>query len=109
VTATNSAGTIVGQRHRMPMVDTLAAVNCTPLRLQLNTTGHAQSTGQGTTAGNDPGGNTTPSPKTSAMANAQKLAKAVKACKHKPKKTQRASCLKHAHQKYGAVTQAKKR
>jgi hypothetical protein len=42
-----------------------------------------------------------------ALSNAQKLAKAVKACKRKPKR-QRASCVKAAHKKYGkAATKAK--
>jgi hypothetical protein len=35
-------------------------------------------------------------------ANIQKLAKAVRACKHKPKK-QRARCEKQAHKKYGTT------
>jgi hypothetical protein len=38
---------------------------------------------------------------------AQKLAKALKACKHKPK-TQRAACQQQAHKQYGAVKNAKK-
>jgi hypothetical protein len=98
VTATNSAGTTIGPRQRMPTVETLIAVKCTPLRLQMGTTEPAQNTSQGTTAGTDPGGSSPPSVK----ARALKLAKAVKACKHKPKR-QRASCMKHARKKYSAV------
>jgi hypothetical protein len=95
VSATNSAGTTIGPAQRMPVVDTLVAVQCTPLRLQMNTTRPAQDAGQGTTAGTDPGGNLTRSPK----ANARRLAKAVEACKRKPKR-RRASCVKQAHKKY---------
>ena len=105
VTATNSAGTTVGQRQRMFTVDTLATVNCTPLRLQLSTTGPAQNAGQGTgtTAANNPGGDTTPSPKTKALTHAKKLTKALSACSRKPRK-RRASCVRQAHKKYGTIT-----
>jgi hypothetical protein len=42
------------------------------------------------------------------LTSTQKLAKAVRACKHKPKK-QRASCVKQAHKKYGkTASKAKK-
>jgi hypothetical protein len=71
VSATNSAGTTIGPRQRMFAVDTLVAVKCTPLRLQLHTTGPAQSAGHGTPTVNDPGRNTTPSPKTRALTNAR--------------------------------------
>jgi hypothetical protein len=56
VTATNSAGTTVGPRQRMPAVETLVAVKCTPL------------------------------PKMRVLTNAQKLTNAVRACKRKPRK-----------------------
>ncbi len=102
VTATNSAGTTIGPRQRMPAAETLIAMKCTPLRLQWNTTGPAQNTGQGTKVGNDPGGSTTPSPKGRPLTNAKKLAKAVKACKRKPKK-QRSRCVKQAQKKYGTT------
>jgi hypothetical protein len=46
------------------------------------------------------------SPKITVLTNAQKLAKALRACKRKPK-THRASCQKQARKKYGA--KAKKR
>jgi hypothetical protein len=108
VTATNSAGTTIGQRHQMPAVETLVAVKCTPLRfLQLNTTGSAQNAGHGTTTAN--GSNTTPSPKQRVRANAKKLSKALNACKRKPGK-RRASCVKQAQKQYGPTTsKARKR
>jgi hypothetical protein len=90
VTATNSAGTTIGPRQRIPTVETLVVVKCTPLRLQLNTTRPAQNA------------STTPSPKTRALTNAQKLTKALRACKRKPKK-RRASCVKQARNKYGPI------
>jgi hypothetical protein len=79
-------------------VETLIAVKCTPLHLQMSTLGPAQNAGQGTTAGTGRGGSVTPALKT----NAKKLAKALRACKRKPKR-QRASCEKQAHKKYRAI------
>jgi hypothetical protein len=58
VTATNSAGTTIGQRQRMLTVETLVAVKCTPLFKQR------------------------------ALTNARKLTKALSACKRKPRKRQ---------------------
>jgi hypothetical protein len=104
VSATNSAGTTIGQRQRMPVVDTLVAVKCTPLRLQLNTVEPAQNAGHGTPAAN--ASNTTPSPKQRVRANAKKLTKALRMCTRKPRK-QRASCKKQAEQKF-ATTNKKK-
>jgi hypothetical protein len=79
VTATNSAGTTIGQRQQMFMVDTLIAVKCTPLFKQR------------------------------ALMNAQKLTKALSACKRKPRK-RRARCEKQAHKNYGmTASKAKKR
>jgi hypothetical protein len=44
---------------------------------------------------------------TKALTNAQKLAKALKACKRKPK-NKRAACIKQAHKRYGPAKKAKK-
>jgi hypothetical protein len=48
-------------------------------------------------------------PKTKALTRAQKLARALKACKKKPKGAKRASCEKQARKKYGPVKKAKKK
>jgi hypothetical protein len=49
----------------------------------------------------------TPGAKTKSLTRAQKLNKALKACKHKAKGKQRASCEKQAHAKYGKSTRKK--
>jgi hypothetical protein len=72
VTATNSAGTTIGQRQRMATVETLIAVKCTPLFKQR------------------------------VLTNAQKLTKALRACKRKPRKRW-ASCDRQAHKRYGTT------
>jgi hypothetical protein len=110
VTATNSAGTTIGQRQRMFTVDTLVAVKCTPLRLQLNTTGPSQNAGQGsvTPGASDSGGDAASSPKTRALTDSRELTKALRACNRKPRK-RRASCVRQAHKKYGTTgTKTKK-
>jgi hypothetical protein len=53
------------------------------------------------------GGNLAPPPVPKALTNAQKLAKALQACRKKPKK-KRLACQKHARRAYGAVHRAKK-
>jgi hypothetical protein len=40
------------------------------------------------------------------LTNAQKLSKAVEACKRKPKR-QRATCIKQAHKRYGPAANKK--
>ena len=46
-------------------------------------------------------------PKTKPLTRAQKLAKALKACKGKRNKTKRAACNAQARKRYGAKTKAK--
>jgi hypothetical protein len=48
-------------------------------------------------------GNTPPAPAAKALTRAQKLKKALRACKHKPKR-QRSKCRTNAHKRYGTTT-----
>jgi hypothetical protein len=110
VTATNKAGSVTGHEQRFTTPeDGVQPLNTTPPPGSHSTAGPAQTEGQGTVtlATTNPLGSVTPSLKMTVLTNAQKLAKAVKACKRKPK-WQRASCVKAAHKKYGkAATKAK--
>lgn len=75
-----------------------------------STTGPASNAGKGTAtpAATNPVGTVTPLPNVMVLTNAQKLAKAVRACKRKPRK-RRARCVKLAHKKYATTaTKAKK-
>jgi hypothetical protein len=114
VTATSSAGPTRGQTQRFiaPEVGAAQPPNTTVSPESHSTSGPAWNAGQGvvTPAANDSADNNgTRSPKVTVPMYVQKLAKALKACKHKPSK-QRASCVKQAHHKYGTtVTKATKR
>jgi hypothetical protein len=89
-------------------IDGVQPLNTTTTPGSHSTTGPAQTTGQGTVTPvtTNPLGNVTPSLKMTALTNAQKLSKAVKACKRKPKR-KRASCVKQAHKKYGPAANKK--
>jgi hypothetical protein len=113
VTATSPAGTTRGQTQRFIAAGNGAQpLNTTTPPGSHSTTGPAQNAEQGTvtpSATDSADNNGTPSPKVTVLTSAKKLAKAVKACKRKPKK-QRASCRKQAHMKYGTTaTKSKKR
>lgn len=106
VVATNAAGETSGDGgiFSTPAPVPVAPPNTTTSPAPQPTTGPPQNVGQSTTAPAviEPAG----SPKITVLTNAQKLAKALRACKRKPK-THRASCQKQARKKYGA--KAKKR
>jgi hypothetical protein len=105
VTAINAAGATEGQTQRfIAPEDGVQTPNTTTSLGSQSTMGLAQNAGQGTVtpSATDPVGSVRPSPKMTALTNAQKLAKAVRACKRKPRK-QRASCVKQAHRKYGTA------
>jgi hypothetical protein len=109
VTATSPAGTTRGQTQRFmaPVDGTAQPLSTTSPPGSHATSGPASNAGQGTVmpAANDSADNDgTPSPKVTASTSAKKLAKAVRACKHKPRK-QRASCVKQAHNRYGTSLQ----
>jgi hypothetical protein len=102
VTATNAAGPTRGQTQRfVAPEDGVQPLNITT---PPSTTGPASNSGQGIVmpATTNPVGNVTPSPKMTSLTNAQKLAKALRTCKRKPRK-QRASCVKQAHKKHGTT------
>jgi hypothetical protein len=107
VTATNVVGTTKGpvQEFNAPEDGPAQPLNTTPSSGPQLVPRSAQNAGQGavTPGATNPVGNVTPSPKVTVLTNAQKLAKALKACKHKPKR-QRASCKKQALNKYGTGT-----
>jgi hypothetical protein len=107
VTATSAAGPTRGQTQRFIAPEDGAAqpLNTTPSSGPQLAPGLAQNAGQGTgtPATTNPVGNLTPSPKMMVLTNAQKLAKAVRACKRKPKR-QRAICVKQAHKKHSKTT-----
>lgn len=104
VSATNAAGNTSGhpQTFTAPEEAIQPLSTTTSPGSQSPTAGPAQNAGQGTTTppATDPVGNVTS--KMTVSTNAQKLAKAVRACKHKPKK-QRARCVKQAHERYGTT------
>ena len=106
VSATNAAGSVAGHEQRFTAPeDGVQPLNTTPPPGSHSTTGPGQ--GTVTPATTNPLGSVRPSLKMTALTNAQKLAKAVKACKRKSKR-QRASCVKAAHKKYGkTATKAK--
>jgi hypothetical protein len=110
LTATNTAGSVTGHEQRFTTPeDGVQPLSTTTPSGPHSTAGSAQTAGQGTVtpATTNPLGNVTPSLKMTVLTNAQKLTKAVKACKRKPK-WQRASCVKAAHKKYGkTATKAK--
>jgi hypothetical protein len=101
VAAKSAAGTATSheQRFKTPE-DGVQPLNTTP------PLGGAPNAGQGTAASAANQSPVTPSPKVTALTSAQKLSKALKACKRRPKR-QRASCAKQAHRTY--TTAAKKR
>jgi hypothetical protein len=97
VTATNAAGSATSHEQRFTTPE--------------NSGSHpppapAPNASQGTAASGANDSTVTPSPQVTALTKAQKLAKALKACKRKPKR-QRPSCAKQAHRKY--TTAVKKR
>jgi hypothetical protein len=114
VVASNAAGS-AQEPPRQTFItpeDGVQPLNNTPSPSPQPTTGPAQNAGQGavTPAATNPNpvGNVTPSPKVTVLTSAQKLGKAVKACKRKPRK-QRAGCVKQAKKKYGTTgTKAKR-
>lgn len=108
LTATNTAGSVTGHEQRFTTPeDGVQPLHTTTPSGPHSTAGSAPTAtaGQGTItpATTNPLGNVTPSLKMTALTNAQKLTKAVKACKRKPKR-QRASCVKAAHKKYSKTT-----
>jgi hypothetical protein len=111
VTATSAAGTTQGppQAFTKPK-GVVYPPNTTMSPGPQAATGPAQNIGQGTVmpAATELVGNITPSPKTRALTNAQKLAKAVRACKRKPRK-QRVRCEKLAHKKSDRTSASKAR
>jgi hypothetical protein len=103
VTATSAAGPTRGQTQRFVAPEDGGQPLNTPPGSH-STTGSAQTAGQGavTPAANNSVKNLIPSPKVTALTSTQKLAKAAKACKRRPKK-QRAGCVKQAHKKYATI------
>jgi hypothetical protein len=112
VTATSATGPTRGQTQRfIAPEDEAQPLNTTPPPGSHSINGPAQNAGPGTAtpAANDSANNDgTPSSKVTVSMNAQKLAKALKACKRKPKK-QRASCRKQANMKYRTTTTKSKK
>ena len=105
VTATSLVGTITGAAREFTATEAGAPqpLNTTPPSGSHSSSGPASSGGQGTVTptGNDSADNEgTPSPEVTVSMNTQKLAKAVRACKHRSKR-QRASCVKQARKRYG--------
>jgi hypothetical protein len=102
LSATNAVGNAEGHRQTFePPEDSAYLHTTTTSPGPQPTTGPGQNIGQSTTtpAATDPASDVL-SAKSKVLTNAQKLAKALKVCGRKPKK-QRASCKKHAHNKYG--------
>ncbi|HEY7933891.1 MAG TPA: hypothetical protein VID48_08710 [Solirubrobacteraceae bacterium] len=106
VSATSGAGPTRGQTQRFiaPENGTAQPPNTTTPPGSQSTTGPASDAGQGTVTlgASTLVGNVTPSPKLTVLMGAQKLPKALKGCKHKPRK-QRASCKKQARKQYGTI------
>ena len=112
VTATSAAGATKGQTQRFIAREGEVQPLTTAMSLgSQSTTGPSQNAGQSTITSEttDPVvGNVTPSAKMTALTNAQKLAKAVRVCKRKPRK-QRAGCEKEARNKYGTTAKKTKK
>jgi hypothetical protein len=106
VTATNAAGSVTSHEQRFTTPeDGIQPLNATPPPGS-HPTGPVPNAGQGTVASTANDSTVTLAPKVTALTNAQRLVKALKACKRKAKR-QRPSCAKQAHRKY--TTAAKKR
>jgi hypothetical protein len=105
VTATSAAGTTEGPSHTFRSGEGgVQPLTTTPPAGSHSTTGPASNAWQGTVApdATNSVNNLAPSPKVTALTSAQKLGKAVKVCKRKPRK-QRAGCVKQAKKKYGSA------
>ncbi|HEV2945712.1 MAG TPA: hypothetical protein VGX26_11435 [Solirubrobacteraceae bacterium] len=107
--AQNGAGKGESSEHRFTTPeDGVQPLNTTTPSGPHSIAGLAQTAGQGTVtpATTNPLGKITPSLKMTILTNAQKLSKAVEACKRKPKR-QRATCIKQAHKRYGPAANKK--
>jgi hypothetical protein len=101
--AQNGTAKAESSEHRLTTPeDGVQPLNTTPPPGSHSTTAPASNGGQGTVTPTGTGSvnNPAPSPKMTVLMSAQKLSKAVKVCKRKPKK-QRVSCVKQAHKSMG--------
>jgi hypothetical protein len=111
LTATNVAGSVTGPEQRFTTPeDGVPNSNTTTSAGPQSTTQAGENTDQGSVTPTALGlaNQTSQSPKTTVSTRARKLAKALRACRHQPRK-RRARCVRRGHRRYRAGAKSRAR